>query len=189
MSDIVPLTLVIALFCEAALIAMLVWSIFVPDRRLWPPRQVSWLSQIIVWMPTIAVFGSAIIIGLIQWNALGWPLWLRWTIGLPLILAGNVVVWTAALGIGMDATSGAEGELKTDGFYRWSRNPQYVADMGILIGWAILSAAPSAWIIAMGGVVAFALAPFAEEPWLEKVYGAPYRRYRTRVPRFFGVPR
>jgi hypothetical protein len=77
MSDIVPLTLIIALFCEAALIAMLVWSIFVPDRRLWPPRQVSWFSQIIVWTPTIAVFGSVIIVGLIQWNALGWPLLLR----------------------------------------------------------------------------------------------------------------
>jgi hypothetical protein len=48
MSDFVPVTLIIALFCEAALIAMLVWSIFVPDHRLWPPRQVSWLSQIIV---------------------------------------------------------------------------------------------------------------------------------------------
>ncbi|MCB5200416.1 hypothetical protein LGQ03_14300 [Loktanella sp. TSTF-M6] len=76
-----------------------------------------------------------------------------------------------------------------DGFYRWSRNPQYVADMGILLGWAILSAAPSAWIIALGGVVAFALAPFAEEPWLEDVYGALYRKYRTRAPRFFGIPR
>jgi len=74
MSDMVPVTLINALFFEAALIAMPVWSIFVPDRRLWPPRQVSWLSQIIVWMPTIAVFGSAIIIGLIQWNALNWPL-------------------------------------------------------------------------------------------------------------------
>ncbi|MCB5200048.1 hypothetical protein LGQ03_12430, partial [Loktanella sp. TSTF-M6] len=115
MSNIVALTLIIGLFCEAALIAILVWSIFVPDRRLWPPRQVSWLSQIIVWMPTIAVFGSAIIIGLSQWNALGWPFWLRWTIGLPWVLAGNVVVWSAALGIGMDATSGAEAERKRSG--------------------------------------------------------------------------
>lgn len=189
MSDIVPLTLVIALFCEAALIVMLVWSIFVPDRRLWPPRQVSWLSQIMVWIPTVAVFGSTIVVGIAEWNVMNWPLWFQWGVGLPLILAGNAVVWPAVLGIGLDATSGAEAELKTDGFYRWSRNPQYVADMGILLGWAILSAAPSAWIIAIGGVVAFALAPIAEEPWLEKVYGAPYRRYRTRVPRFFGVPR
>ena len=34
MSDFVPVTLINALFCEAALIAMLVWSIFAPDRRL-----------------------------------------------------------------------------------------------------------------------------------------------------------
>jgi hypothetical protein len=34
MSDIVPVTLITALFCEAALIAMLFWSIFVPDRCL-----------------------------------------------------------------------------------------------------------------------------------------------------------
>jgi protein-S-isoprenylcysteine O-methyltransferase Ste14 len=60
--------------------------------------------------------------------------------------------------------------------------------MGLLIGWAILSALPAVWIIATGGVVAFALAPFAEEPWLEKVYGEPYRRYLKRVPRFFGFP-
>jgi hypothetical protein len=74
MSDIVPVTLIIALFCETALIAMLVWSIFAPDRRLWPPRHVSSFSQIMVWMPTISVCGSAIIVGLIQWNALGWAL-------------------------------------------------------------------------------------------------------------------
>jgi hypothetical protein len=34
MSDIVPVTLIAALFCEAALIAMPFWSIFVLDRCL-----------------------------------------------------------------------------------------------------------------------------------------------------------
>jgi protein-S-isoprenylcysteine O-methyltransferase Ste14 len=103
-----------------------------------------------------------------------------------LVLAGTAVVWPAALGIGLDATSGAEAERKTDGFYHWSRNPHYVANMGILIGCAILSASPVVWIIAAGGVIAFALAPLAEEPWLEEVYGEPYRRYLNRVPRFVG---
>jgi len=187
MSDFASVALAVALFCEAVLIAMLVWSITVPSRRLWPPQRVSRLSQLMVWLPTLAVFGGAIVVGFAEWNVLDWPLWLRWGVGLPLILAGNVVVWLAALGIGLEATSGAEAELKTDGFYRWSRNPQYVADKGILVGWAILSASPAAWIIATGGVVGFALAPFAEEPWMEEVYGKPYRRYFNRVPRFFGV--
>ena len=120
---------------------------------------------------------------------LDWPLQFRWGVGLPLILAGNAVVWPAAFGIGLDATSGAKAELKTDGFYRWSRNPQYVADMGILVGWTILSASPAAWIIGIGSIFVFALTPFAEEPWLEKVYGTPYRAYRRRTPRFLGRPR
>lgn len=187
MSDFVPFALTVALFCEAALIGMLCWSILVPHRRLWPPRQVSWFSQIIVWTPTGAVFGAAITVGFAEWDALDWPLWFRWGVGLPLVLAGNAMVWPAVLGIGLGATSGAEAKLKTDGFYRWSRNPQYVADMSILVGWAILSACPSAWILATGGVVALALAPFAEEPWLEEVYGEPYRAYRQRTPRFFGL--
>ncbi|MHA7876166.1 methyltransferase family protein [Roseivivax sp.] len=188
MTDFASVALTVALVCETVLIAMLLWSILVPSRRLWPPQRVNWLSQLMVWLPTLAVFSSAILVGSAGWNALDWPLWLRWSVGLPLIMAGNAVVWPAALGIGLDATSGAEAELKTDGFYRWSRNPQYVADMGILVGWAILSATPAALIIATGGVVAFALAPFAEEPWLEEVYGAPYRTYRKRTPRFFGFP-
>ena len=188
MSDFAPIALTVALLCEVALIVMLIWSILFPKRRLWPPQRVNWLSHLMVWLPTLAVFGGAILVGFAEWNMLDWPLWLRWGVGLPLILAGNAVVWPAALGIGLDATSGAEAELKTDGFYRWSRNPQYVADMGLLIGWAILSASPAVWIIAIGGVIAFALAPFAEEPWLEKVYGERYRRYRNRVPRFFGFP-
>jgi len=189
MNDPISIPLAVALFCEVALVAMLAWSIFVPTRRFWPPQKVDWLSQTMVWLPTLAVFGGAIIIGFAEWDVLNWPLWLRWGLGLPLILAGNAVVWTAAFGIGLNATSGAEAELKTDGFYRWSRNPQYVADIGILIGWAILSASPAAWVVGVGGVIAFALAPFAEEPWLEEVYGAPYRAYRKHVPRFFGVPR
>ena len=110
MNDLVPFALTVALVCEAVLLAMLLWSILVPARRLWPPQRVNWFSQTMVWPPTLAVFAAAILVGL------------------------------------------------------------------------------AAWIIATGGVIAFALAPFAEEPWLEEVYGAPYRTYRKRTPRFFGFP-
>lgn len=189
MTGIVPIALAIALVCEVALGAMLVWSILFPTRRLWPPKRVSLLSQVLVWLPTILIFAGAFMVGITDWNALNWPAWLRWGIGLPLILAGNAVVWPAALDIGLDATSGAEAELKTGGFYRWSRNPQYVADIGILVGWAMLSASPFSWFIVVGGVSLFIFAPFAEEPWLEEVYGAPYRAYKERTARFLGLLR
>jgi protein-S-isoprenylcysteine O-methyltransferase Ste14 len=78
-----------------------------------------------------------------------------------LSLSERVAHLRDALGIGLEATSGAEAELKTDGLYRWSRNPQYFVDIGILIGWANLSASSNSGGIATGGVVAFALAPAA----------------------------
>ena len=31
----------------------------------------------------------------------------------------------------------------------------------------------------------YVLMVLAEEPWLAAAYGEPYRRYRSRVPRFF----
>ncbi|AUH35780.1 heavy metal resistance protein CzcN (plasmid) [Paracoccus tegillarcae] len=141
-----------------------------------------------VWTPTVVIFVAAPIVGIIEWNALDWFDWLRFGVGVPLIVGGNIIVWRGVFGIGMDATSGARGQLKTDGLYRYTRNPQYLADMGILTGWAVLSASPSAWIIAASGVAALALAPFAEEPWLEEIYGDPYRRYCKSAPRFLGVP-
>lgn len=189
MSGIAPYAFIAALLCEAGMIAGLIWSIRRPDLRIWPPHRVTSFLLFIVWTPTIVAFVGAAIVGIAQWNDLGWPVGVRWGVGLELILAGNAVVWPAVLGIGVDATNGAVAELKTDGLYRWTRNPQYLADMGILIGWAILSASPAAWIVGMGGVLVFALTPFAEEPWLEKVYGASYRTYRKRTPRFFGRSR
>lgn len=179
----------IASLCAAFLVATLVWSILVPTHRLWPPSRVTLLTQLMVWPPTVAIFVAVILVGIAEWNVLEWPDWLRFGIGLPLILAGNVIVWRAAFGIGMGATSGARDELKTSGPYRWSRNPQYVADMGILFGWGTLFGSPSAWIIAAGGIAVLAIAPFAEEPWLEKVYGDAYRRYCNHTPRFLGLAR
>ena len=88
------------------------------------------------------------------------------------------------LKIGMAATSGEATGLVTSGLYRWSRNPQYVADMAILIGWGVLSA--SLWTIPIlaVGLAVLVIAPLAEEPWLEEVYGEQYRSYKKIVRRY-----
>jgi protein-S-isoprenylcysteine O-methyltransferase Ste14 len=170
---------------DVALICALLWSIAKPQARLWPPRRHPALAAAIVWLLTIVAFASALWLGVVDWNGLGWPAWLRWGIGMPLILAGNAVVWTGVAQLGMAATAGARDDLTTEGLYRFSRNPQYVADMALLLGWIVLSA--SLWVIpvALGGVLALALAPFAEEPWLAQTYGAKFSTYRARVRRFF----
>ncbi|MGR3638794.1 methyltransferase family protein [Alterinioella nitratireducens] len=170
------------------LAGLLLWSILRPERRLWPVGTPTLSNQIMVWGPTVAVFVSAALIGVLDWNGLGIPAWLRWGVGLPLVVAGNLVVWPAVLNIGWAATSGAEGQLKTDGGYRWSRNPQYVADIAILAGWSILSGNAATLPVTAAGILALALAPLAEEPWLEETYGAEYRAYRKRVGRYLSWP-
>jgi len=57
-------------------------------------------------------------------------------------------------------------------------------DIAILIGWGVLSASVWALPILVLGFAVLVVAPFAEEPWLEEVYGAQYREYRKLVRRF-----
>lgn len=166
------------------LFGALVWSIIYPAKRVWPPVNATIGIKMRVWVATIAIFVAAFVLGVMDWNALAWPEFARWSVGLTLIVSGNVVVWRGVLNIGFDATSGEVDTLKTDGLYAWSRNPQYVADMAILLGWAVLSASVWAVVIAALGIVVLGVAPLAEEPWLEEHYGQQYRDYRAKVRRY-----
>ncbi len=56
--------------------------------------------------------------------------------------------------------------------------------MIILLGWGILAASMWALPVVAIGIFVLAVAPFAEEPWLEETYGEPYRLYKSRVRRF-----
>ncbi|MCZ6765228.1 MAG: isoprenylcysteine carboxylmethyltransferase family protein [Alphaproteobacteria bacterium] len=174
----------IGLAASLVLLAAIIWSIALPDRRLWPPKTSSLWSKLIVWALTLVIFGSAITLGLADWNGLQWPWFIRWGVGLLLIISGNFVVWWGVAQIGMRATSGDATGLRTDGLYRYSRNPQYVADMAILIGWIILSA--SVWVLPVAaiGVLLLAIVPLAEEKWLEEMYGENYRVYRSKTRRY-----
>lgn len=171
-----------------ALIGVLVVSIVWPQKRIWPPPGQHSFQFVLVWALTLTAFAGILVVGLLDWNGLGWPAVLRWPLGLGLVIAGNAVAWLGVAQLGMKETSGAEGALVTGGLYRYSRNPQYVGDMLILAGWTVLSA--SAWVIwpAVLGIVAFALTPLAEESWLAEHYGEPYRAYCRQAPRFFGRP-
>ena len=166
------------------LLAAFGWSIAFPERRIWPPKQATTGIKLRVWFATISIFTATFILGIANWNSFGWPISVRWGIGLSLIILGNVVVSIGVRKIGFGATSGEVAELKTDGLYRYSRNPQYVADMTILVGWAVLSASGWAILVAVFGVIVLAAAPFAEEPWLEDTYGKDYLAYKKRVRRY-----
>ncbi len=184
MLDPTAIALSIGVIANACLLAAVVWSIIYPGRRIWPPRRPSTRIQIAAWLLTLGVFGSALIAGVADWNSLQVPGALRWGLGASLIILGNLVVWLGVARLGMRATSGGTDTLVTTGLYRYSRNPQYLADIGILAGWAVLSASLVALPIVAGGILILLLVPLAEEPWLEDVYGDAFRSYCKTTPRY-----
>jgi len=166
------------------LTAMVVWSTLVPARRSWPVGKITFVNITLVWVPFLLLFGSVFVLGMFDWNRFGWHASIRWGIGGTLVLVGHIIVYAGVFKIGAKTTSGARGQLKTDGLYAYSRNPQYVADIAIFAGWIILSASLFVLPLALAGIGLLLLAPLSEEPWLREVYGKPYEDYRQRVRRF-----
>ena len=168
------------------ILAVLFYSIARPSSRIWPPPAQQTWQYYFVWFLTLLSFGGLIAVGLLDWNSLGLSTAVRWPAGLVLIIAGNILAWTGLRQLTLKTTSGSKGPLVTEGLYQFSRNPQYLGDIAIIGGWAVLSASFWAIPLCLGGMLAFAITPLAEEPWLEQLHGEAYRAYCRRVGRFFG---
>ncbi|RDI71903.1 methyltransferase family protein [Halopelagius longus] len=150
----------------------------------WPPGDRNW-NYYAHWTLSQVVNASIAGVTYLDWNGLGLPR--------PVLAVGGVlfVVWygaaiAAGLDLGVEETKGLKGELRTGGWYRYSRNPQYVCYVVATVGFAAM--AGSALVAALCAIyLAWWVAlPFAEEPWLREEYGEAYERYAERVPRFVG---
>ena len=113
------------------------------------------------------------------------PAWIRYGLGIPIVALSNIVVWSAVRKFGIAQTGGAEGTLKTDGLYRYSRNPQYVADALMVFGWLLLSSSAAAVPLGAVGILLLLFAPFAEEPWLRERFGREFDNYCAKTRRYF----
>jgi protein-S-isoprenylcysteine O-methyltransferase Ste14 len=146
------------------------------------------------------VLAPGVVAGLMPWLITDWrplppgdgPGALRWT-GLILIAAGLVVVLEAFArfaweGLGTPAPVAPTRTLVVSGFYRFVRNPMYVAVTALIFGQAVLFAS---WGVALYGVViAAAFHTFVrlyEEPTLRGAYGEEYAAYCATTPRW--IPR
>ena len=176
--------LLVGLVIAAGTLAAVLWSIAYPARRLWPPKRYTKATPILVWVPTFTLFGILIVLGMMNWGSLPIPTWLRFGAGIPLIVAGNVIVWSEVVQFGIAQTGGAKGTLRTSGMYRYSRNPQYVADIAVIVGWTVLCAVAGAVLVGLAGIIVLIAASFAEEPWLEEQYGSAFKDYKAKVRRF-----
>jgi len=166
-----------------SMVVTLVW----PRWRVWPPPSRSSWQYWYTWaLATLALLGTTLL-GIVDWNTFGLPLWLRGAGGLLAVAGSGFALW-GVRELGVRATQGLGGDLVATGPYPYSRNPQYVGDIALLLGFGIFC--NSALTLAAGalGAVWYALAPFAEEPWLRERLGSPYEEYCRRAPRFLGWP-
>lgn len=177
------------LAAELILGALLVLSIARPDARVWPPpHRHSWQYRL-VWTLIDAATLGILVVGALDWNGLALDAWARLPVGAVLALGGGALALLGIRHLTWHASLGLEAELVRSGPYRWTRNPQYLGDIVMLVGWAIVFGSLRAGILCALGAAWFALAPRAEEPWLREQYGEPYERYRREVPRFLGARR
>ena len=99
----------------AVTLASILWSIAFPARRIWPPKRYTSITPILVWVPTFSLFGILIMLGVLGWGDLAFPTWLRFGVGIPLIVFGNIVVWFEVLAF-RGATNGRRERHAED---RW----------------------------------------------------------------------
>jgi protein-S-isoprenylcysteine O-methyltransferase Ste14 len=138
--------------------------------------------------------------GIIPWWISGWKVQTPFfglapirIVGVLLIAAGLPVLIDssgrfALEGLGTPAPVLPTQHLVIKGFYRYVRNPMYVAVVWVILGQAILFG--NVTLLAYAALVALAFHLFVlgyEEPTLRKSYGAEYDAFCSRVPR--GMPR
>jgi protein-S-isoprenylcysteine O-methyltransferase Ste14 len=160
------------------------------DKPTGPAADAGDHAQVIAHPPLLALGGILVGLGLDAiWPAPQLPALVQYVLGGGLFLAGLVIVLTCALTFARAGTSVPTNTpttaLATNGLYRYSRNPIYVALALAHLG--IAAAVDSPWILATLPVV-LVIIRFGviarEERYLEAKFGDEYRAYKARVRRW-----
>ncbi len=141
------------------------------------------------------VLAPGVVAGVVPWLLTGWrvqqplPYWapLR-AVGAVLIAGGALVLVQAFVGFvvegaGTPAPVSPTERLVVGGFYRYVRNPMYVAVVAAIVGQALALGQPV--LLLYGAAVGAAMGAFVrwyEEPTLRRQFGAQYDAYRRAVP-------
>jgi protein-S-isoprenylcysteine O-methyltransferase Ste14 len=176
--------LITSILAELSAALAVVFSMCYPGRRIWPPDPPAAWKRLLMGFLFLYPAAGIGILGGMSWGDWAIPGWIRFLFGIPLLAGGEALFLWAAAVLGFAQTFGGSGTLVRIGPFRFSRNPQYVGCLVMLIGWSLLSASKAAAAASLFGFPPLWLVPFAEETWLRKQYGPTYEEYRRRVPRF-----
>jgi protein-S-isoprenylcysteine O-methyltransferase Ste14 len=114
-----------------------------------------------------------------------------WILGALVIVVGEIIriVGVAAAGTVTRRRSRDVQRLVTYGVFSWMRNPLYVGNFLIWLGFVIGSGV--LWFIPIAVVlfaIEYTLIVRYEEGVLESIFGAEYLAYKTRTPRWIPRP-
>jgi len=116
-------------------------------------------------------------------------------LALLLVVAGiTCIIWTMILHFVRApqrvAWERTPQNLLRQGPYRFTRNPMYLAELMLWLGWALFygSLVVFSGFLLLWGVMNFRIVP-REERDLEARFGEPYLQYKSGVARWFGKPR
>ena len=138
------------------------------------------------------VLAPGAVAGLVPWLLTGWraeeaPVLVR-AVGWVLVVLGAAVLlegfWRFVVeGLGTPAPVAPTGHLVVGGFYRYVRNPMYLAVGAVILGQAGVL---GRWVLvayAFGfGVTVWSFVHWYEEPTLSRQFGSSYDEYRRAVP-------
>ena len=163
-------------------------TLLLPDFSVWPPpSRRSWQFWFI-WILVDLSYIGFVAVGIFDWNSFVIDHWIRFPLGILLILLGfGLAIWGMKI-LSYQTSLGLKGEFISSGPYRFTRNPQYVGFIVLIGGYSILTNSWMTWIAGILGALLFALTPFLEEPWLEERFGEKYSEYKKSVPRYLGKP-
>ena len=185
MNTVAGIVFLVGAAVAAVLLCLLVLTLVFPRLRIWPtPGERTWQSY--VFWPlfrglNVLCFAMALTDRAVY---LGLPVWMR---GLAaVLLAASLALFIYSFRVlGRDNSYGAQDGLVTRGIYRWTRNPQN-AVLVVVYGCLAVAADNGSTYVLCGAMMAvYVFMVLLEEPWLEATYGAAYKRYCRRVPRFF----
>jgi protein-S-isoprenylcysteine O-methyltransferase Ste14 len=140
------------------------------------------------------VLVPGVVAGVVPWWLTDWQVheryaWLPLQLSGLTFLVGGVFVLLHAFvrfvveGLGTPAPVAPTERLVVGGFYRYVRNPMYLAVAAIILGQALMFGQP----VLLPYAAAFAVAVVAfvrqyEEPALRRQFGEQYETYRRAVP-------
>jgi len=156
-------------------LSLLAWLVGVPLAHGVVPWLISWLTPRYGWSEA----GAGV------WNWLG---------VIPIAVGAALLVWVMATHFRRSSELPQEVELDwkpkvflARGPYALSRNPMYVAELALWLGWAQLFGSPAVLAGALVLAVLMNRVIRREEAALAAEFGDEYRVYRAAVPRWLGA--